>query len=244
MIKVNGIDILIILIIIISGLIGYKRGFTRAIVSCLGIFLVVIFSFLLKNPISMILYEHLPFFKFGGVLKGVTALNIVLYEVIAFLLVMSILTIALKVVMLATTLFERLLKMTILLGIPSKICGMVVGILEGFIWIFIGLYIMSFPIFPSKIVSESKYATPILKNTPILSSLTRDTVKVIDEFIVLKDEYEVIDNADEFNLKAVDLLLKYNIVTVESVEKLVEKKKLQIIGIEDVIQKYKLEEKK
>lgn len=239
----NIIDVVIILIIIMSGIIGYKRGFTSSVVSCIGFFAVVILSFLLKNPVSMFLYEHLPFFKFGGLFKGITSLNIILYECIAFLLVMSILTIILRVVMVATNIFERLLKMTIILGIPSKICGMVVGLLEGFIWVFIGLYVISLPIFHIKELNESKYTTPILKNTPILSSLTKDTVKVIDEFTALKEEYKVTDDANEFNLKAVDLFLKYNVITVESTERLIEKEKLKIVGLENVIQKYKLEEK-
>lgn len=240
----NIIDVLIVLIIIMSGIIGYKRGFTRAVVSCLGIFVVVILSFWLKNPVSMFLYEHLPFFKFGGLFKGVTALNIILYECIAFLLVMSILTILLKVVMLATNVFEQLLKLTIILGIPSKICGMVVGFFEGFIWVFIGLYIISLPVFRIKEIDESKYCDPILKNTPVLSSFTKNTTKVIDEFTKLKEEYEVTENANEFNLKAMDLFLKYNIITVKSTEKLIEQEKLQIVGIEEILEKYKLEEKK
>lgn len=238
----NIVDVIIILIIIMCGVIGYKRGFTRALVSCLGIFVVIILSFLFKNPVSMLLYEHLPFFKFGGLLKGVTALNIILYEFIAFLLVLAILTIILKVLSVATNIFERLLKFTIILGIPSKLCGMVVGFVEGFIWVFIGLYIVSLPVFNLEIVEDSKYREPILTNTPILSSLTNDTVKVIEEFADLKDEYEVTSDSNTFNLKAIDLFLKYDIVTVESIEKLIEQEKLQIEGIGEVLNKYQKEE--
>lgn len=239
----NIVDVIIILIIIISGVIGYKKGFTSAVVSCIGIFAVLILSFLLKNPVSMLLYEHLPFFKFGGLFKGVTALNIVLYEFIAFLLVLAILTIILRVIMMATNIFERLLKFTIILGIPSKLAGMVVGFIEGFIWVFIGLYIVSLPVFNLKEVDESKYRDPILKNTPILSALTKDTVRVIEEFTGLKEEYEVTEDSNEFNLKALDLFLKYDIITIESTEKLVEQEKLQIKGIEEVLNKYQTEGK-
>ena len=58
----NIIDVLIILMIVASGVLGFKKGFTRELVSLVGIFLVVILSFLLKNPISTFLYQHLPFF--------------------------------------------------------------------------------------------------------------------------------------------------------------------------------------
>lgn len=239
----NIVDVVIILIIIMCGVVGYKRGLTNQLVSSLGIFAVIVLSFLLKNPVSMFLYEHLPFFKFGGIFKGITALNIILYEFIAFFLVMSILTIILKVLTLATNIFEKLLKMTIILGIPSKLLGMVAGFVEGFLLVFIGLYIISLPVFNFGELNNSKYAKPILSNTPILSKMTGNMMNVIDEFTNLKEEYEVTKDANEFNLKAIDLFLKYNVVTPSSVENLVKNEKLQIVGIEDVISKYKEEKK-
>ena len=146
----NIIDVLIILLILAGGVLGWKKGFTREIVSFVGVFAVVILSFLLKNPVSAFLYEHLPFFKFGGLLKGVTTVNILIYEIIALLIVMSILTILLKVLSLLTNIFEKLLNFTIILGIPSKILGMLVGFIEGFVWVFIILYILSLPVFSIK----------------------------------------------------------------------------------------------
>ena len=84
----NIIDIGIILIIIMGGIVGFKRGFFNQLVSSIGFFVIVVLSFLLKNPLSVFLYEHLPFFKFGGIIKGVTVLNIFLYEIIAFIIIL------------------------------------------------------------------------------------------------------------------------------------------------------------
>lgn len=238
----NIVDALIILVIIAGGLVGFKKGFTRELVSFLGVFLVIILSFLLKNPVSAILYEHLPFFSFGGMLKGITSLNILLYEIIALLIVMSILTIVLKVITMVTKVFETLLKFTIILGIPSKILGMVVGFVEGFVWVFIALYVLNLPVFNIKEVQESKYKDVVLENAPILSSLGNDTVKVIDEFTELKEQYDD-DSIDsnEFNLQTLDVFLKYNVVTVESVEKLEKKGKLKIDGLDDLLKEYRKE---
>lgn len=238
----NIVDALIILVIIAGGLVGFKKGFTRELVSFLGVFLVIILSFLLKNPVSAILYEHLPFFSFGGMLKGITSLNILLYEIIALLIVMSILTIVLKVITMVTKVFETLLKFTIILGIPSKLLGMVVGFVEGFVWVFIALYILNLPVFNIKEVQESKYKDTVLENAPILSSLGNDTIKVIDEFAELKEQYDD-DNIDsnEFNLQTLDVFLKYNVVTVDSVEKLEKKGKLKIEGLDDLLKEYRKE---
>ena len=236
----NIIDALIILIIVASGIVGFKKGFTREVVSFVGIFLVVILSFILKNPVSAFLYEHLPFFEFGGIFKGITSLNIILYEVIAILLVMSVLIVILKIITMVTKVFETLLKFTIVLGIPSKLLGMVVGFIEGFVWVFIGLYILSLPVFNIKEVDESKYKDTILESVPILSSMADDTVKVIGEFTELKKQYDDTSiNSSEFNYKTMEVFLKYNVITVESVEKLQEKGKLKIEGLNILLEQYR-----
>ena len=105
------VDIIIVLVILLSGVIGLKRGFTKELVCFLGFFLVIVLSFILKNPVSSFFYNHLPFFKFGGLFKGITSINILLYEVLAFLIIASILLIILRLVIFATSVFEKLLKL-------------------------------------------------------------------------------------------------------------------------------------
>lgn len=238
----NIVDAVIILLIISSGIIGYKRGFTKELVCFLGFFIVIILSFILKNPLSKILYEYLPFFKFAGLIKGVTSLNIILYEIISFFIVLSILIVILKVLMFATTIFEKLLKITIVLGVPSKILGFLVGIVEGIAWSFIIIYIFSLPIFSIDIIHKSTLKEPILKYTPVLSVVANDTVEASNEFVLLKEDYKNKKiNNNEFDLKSLDILLKYKIVSVDSVEILVNKDKIKIKNINNLLNKYKEE---
>ena len=234
------VDIIIILIILLSGVIGLKRGFTKELVCFLGFFLVIVLSFILKNPVSSFFYNHLPFFKFGGLFKGITSINILLYEVLAFLIIASILLIILRLVIFATSVFEKLLKLTIILGIPSKILGCVLGLIEGVVWCFIILYIVSLPLFNIKEVNESKLKDDILKKTPILTNITKDTVNTFTEFEQLKDDYKnkKISN-NKFDLETMDVLLKYKVISVDSLEKLVKNKKVNIKNISKVINKYK-----
>ena len=244
MISLSLIDAVIILVILSGAVFGFKRGFTKQVLSFLGIFLVVVLAFILKNPISIFLYEHLPFFKFGGILKGVTVLNIALYEIVALLIIMSLLTLILKVLVFASSIFEKLLNFTIILGIPSKILGAIVGVIEAFVWVFIILYILNLPVFHIPFVNESKLKDGILKNTPILSNFADDTLKVIEKFTSLKEKYESSPNANEFNKETLVLFLDYNIITIKSVDKLIEKDKLQIDGIEQVLTCYREHEAK
>lgn len=238
----NIIDIIIILFLILGAYIGFKQGFTKSLVSFLGILFVAIIAYFLKNPVSEFLMSFCPFFNFGGIIKGVTVLNIAVYEIIAFILVFSILMIALKVLLLATGILETILKFTIILGIPSKILGSIVGIVKHYVIIFFVLYFLSMPNFVDvEFIKNSNYREPILRNTPLLSNVAESTLKVLDEFKGLSDKYTDTENSNEFNLETLDLFLKYKVVTVDTVKKLENNGKIDIKGMDRVISKYEEE---
>lgn len=236
------VDIFIIVFILIGGLLGLKRGAVKEFVSAIGFFVIVVLSFLLKNPLSVIFYENLPFFKFGGIFKGVTALNIALYELIAFLVVALVLTFIWKLVEYASNLMQKLINMTIILGLPSKIIGFIIGVLEYYVLAFIIIYILTIPIFSVKPVIESKGAQCILNDTPVISKFVKNSSAFIGEFIELRDKYQVTESANQFNYETLDLFMKYDIVDVKSVKKLKEKNKISIDGIDELIKKYEEEQ--
>lgn len=235
----NLIDVFVIIIILSGAVVGFKNGFTKQIVSFVGFIIVIVLSYLLKNYVSDFLYQFLPFFKFGGVLKGVTVLNIAVYEVIAFFIVFSLLMIGFKVVLFVSKVFETLLKFTIILGIPSKILGAVVGLVEYYIIAFMVLYALTLPIFNIEGMENSKLKDPILKNTPVLSGYTKNGIELFDEFKELKVKYESSSDVNSFNLETLDLFLKYNFIKPESVDKLIELDKLDIENVDSVLDKYK-----
>lgn len=241
MIKMNVIDIAILILLAFGALVGFKRGFTKELVSFVGFILVAILSFALKDTVSVWLYQVMPFFNFGGIFKGVTALNIIVYEVIAFLVVFAILMIIFKLVLFATGIIEKIFDLTIVLGIFSKFLGAIVGVVEYFVIIFIVLYVASLPFFNFDILNESKLRGPILNNTPILSGMVDKSIQVLNEFAELKDKYETSGSANEFNREALDLFLEYKIISVENVELLVEKDKLSIDRIDELLDKYREE---
>ncbi len=234
------VDILIIVFILVGGLIGWSRGVFKELVCALGIILITVFSFILKNPLSVIMYENLPFFKFGGVLKGVTVLNIALYELIAFLIVFSILMLLWKLVIFASSIIQKIIDMTIILGIPSKILGFLIGLVEFYLISFVILYILVLPIFSVKNVVNSKYANIILKKTPLVSCKFGDNVEFLNEFVSLKEKYKSSKSATQFNYDTLDLFLKYDIIDIGSAKKLREKNKLKIDGIDELLKKYEV----
>lgn len=235
------VDILIIVFILIGGFVGWKRGVIKEAVSAVGIVLIAVLSFVLKNPLSVILYENLPFFRFGGIFKGVTVLNIALYELVAFLIVFSILMILWKIVLLITSLVQKIIDATIILGFPSKILGFVIGIIKNYLICFIVIYILVLPIFSVREVVESNYANFILNDTPIVSSLVDSNSEFVDEFLSLKEKYDNTDSADKFNYDTLDLFLKYDIIDIKSARRLRDKNKLKIDGIDNLLKKYEEE---
>lgn len=228
----NVVDIIILIFLGFGALIGLKRGFTHQLVSLLGIFVILILSFLLKNPISVFLYNNLPFFNFGGIFKDITVLNILVYEVIAFFIIFFILTILFKILLKLTSIFEKILNATIILGIPSKILGAVLGIVQNYIYVFIVLYILSLPMFNINIIKESKMSNIILDKTPILNKVCDKTLSVFNEIIELKEEYNTTTNVADFNQKALNIMIDKKIVTKENVKKLIEKGKIKGVTVE------------
>lgn len=177
-------------------------------------------SFVLKRPLAIFMYNHFPFFTFNGL----KALNIMIYEVIALVIMFSLLSIVLKLLMVLTNTFEKILKMTILLGLPSKILGGILGLLENYVIIFVVLYFISLPMFNLDI-KETKVANFMLNNTPILSSKCSDTVELMNDFRTLKENYKDDDNSS-LNDETIKLLTKYNIISKENVENLIKDGKL------------------
>jgi len=225
--NLNIVDVIIILIILLGGLVGFKEGVIKKLTSIIGLVLVVILSFTLKNYLSVFFYENLPFFDLWGVFKGIQVLNIVFYEMLAFLIIASILTIVYRVILGLTGIIEKILKATIILSIPSKILGFFVGLIENYIWVYLFLFVFTLPVFNIKAIYESNIATNIITKTPILSKYTGKTLDIYN------DLYSIIDNREnksntEINEEAMKLMLEYDIITPESARKLVDRNKVNI----------------
>ncbi len=235
----NFIDIIILVVILFSGLAGFRKGVINSIVFLVGTILIFVLAFYLKNPISVLLYEHLPFFDLGGKFEGVTVFNILIYEGISYVITIFALTIILSIFTKVTGVVNGLVNSTLILGFPSKILGAVIGLVQGYIIAFIIVFILSLVSGTSGKVNQSEYGNMLLGKTPLLSQVVGDTYNSISEIYKICTKYENEDNKDEANLKSFDVLLKYEILSIESAEKLIETEKIIIPGAEDIIIKYK-----
>lgn len=234
----NIIDVVIILIILCGAVIGFKRGVIKELVMTVGFLLVFIISFYLKNPIAEWLSPYLPFFDFWGVFEGVTVLNIILYQILAFLVVFSIVMVVFRILLEISGFIETVLKFTIILGIPSKILGALVGAVEGFIIAFLVVFVLNQPMLDIGIMADSKYKDKVL-NTPILTNVVSSVNETVRDVYELMDYEEYKKDSDAFNLKAVDVMLEHKMITVEYIEKLIDNGKIKGNYFDSVLNKYR-----
>ncbi len=232
----NIVDIVIIVLLALSMYNGFRKGAISSIVSLIGTIIAFILAFYLKTPISIFLYEHLPFLSLKGIFENITVINILIYEGISFILTFFILLLLLKLLLRITGIFDAIMNKIILLGLPSKIIGAFVGFIQGYLVLFLVLFVIITFNKPSTYITESKLSNIIIYQTPGVSNTVNKTVKIVDEI------YDIcMNNTDkeQANLDSLDVLMKYEVLTYESANKLIENGKLKMNNAQSVIEKYK-----
>lgn len=231
----NFVDIIVIVILILSIFNGFRKGVINSIMAFISTLLIFVIAFYLKNPVSLLLYNNVPFFNLEGLFEGITAYNILIFEGISYLITISILSMILGVVAKVTGVVSKIINNTIVVGIPSRILGLLVGLLQGFILSFIIVFILSTLDATSVKVKESKYGNVMIQNTPILSHIVKDTYDSINKIM---DITRTNSNTEEANYQALEVLLEHEIISPKSALKLVDKGKLNIAGAKELISKY------
>ena len=223
------LDIIIFMIILFGALIGFKRGIIKQSVVTIGMIIVIVLSFVLKNPVSSFMYQHFPFFSFNGLYENIAVLNILLYEVIAFFIVFSILSTILMILIKISNSFDKILKLTFIFALPSRILGAVLGALEYYLIVFIGLFILMQPVFElnnSDLFKNSVAKNIILEKTPFMSGYISSTIDTIEDVnYIIKNKRKYKDK--EFNCEITNIMLKNKIVEKESLDYLYSTGKLK-----------------
>ncbi len=213
------IDAVIILFLLLGAVIGFKKGVIKSVVSFVGTILILLLSFWLKDPLAVFLYSHLPFFNFS-----IEAINIIIYEVIAFVLIFAVLKIVLNIVIKISGLLEDVLKMTVVLAIPSKILGAIFGFIESYLFLYIILFVLACFNVNSELLNESKLVDRILSSSPVISNVMEDSYQAIKEFTDLSKK-EVSD--EEKNNEAIQILLKYELISEDNLANLKAQNKIK-----------------
>ena len=230
--------VLVISLLIIYAFKGFKEGAIVEFVNLVGACLVLAGAFIFKSSVSEILYTYLPFLNFNGLFKGLTILNIILYELIAFCFLAGIFMLIYSVILRATKIFDKLVKATIVLALPLKIVGILIGFVEGVIVTFAILFVLNQISYTREYIEQSNAAQNILENTPLLSDASKPFSESVNEIYNIAEQYKDNNNKNEANLKSLNILLKYRILNPDTAKKLQVSGKLKIDGADKVIEGY------
>ena len=235
------VDAVVILFLLLGAVLGFKKGAIRSLVGLVGTIAVVVIAYYLKNSVADLLYNFVPFFDFSGNWQGLVTLNILLYESIAYVLVFVILYGLLSLILRLTGIIEKFLTMTIILGIPSKIIGAVLGFLEAVVFNFIILFVLLQFNGSHTFIKESTVAMSILDKTPLIGAMVNDTYDAIVEISDLQDKYKDSASKDEYNAEILGIMLRYHVVTPDTTRKLIDNGKLDFAGAEAVLNTFEEE---
>ena len=228
------VDVSIILILLMGAVVGFKRGIFKSAVMFIGAIVVIVLAYSLKNPVANLLYSFMPFFNFAGDFEGLSTLNLIIYEAIAFVIVYLLLMVLLRILIKVTGAFEKLLNFTIILGIPSKLLGALFGLVETFLFIFVALFLLNQIPATNSIVTSSSSASHILTASPILSNITKSYYEAFEEVISIKDQN--MHDKEEYNRRCLEILIKYDIVDKNSVKELIANGKLNVSNAEEILE--------
>ena len=235
----NVLDIGIILVLIMGFIIGFKTGVMRELVSFVGIIIVFIISFELKGLIGNVLCKYLPFFKYSGGIAGLPIINILIYQTIAFLLIFSILLGVYAIALKLSKFLQKIINMTIVLWLPSKLLGGIVSLIKTWTIIFVILLVISIPFSSIAMFHDSIMVQTILNKTPILNIVASPFTSATEDIYSLSKDIKNKDDPDKINKEAIDVMLKYNIVDKNTIKMLIEKNKIENVNnIDSVLNKY------
>jgi len=224
------VDILLIVFIVLGTFAGTRRGLIKTAVGFVGLVAIVILSYSLKNPLANFLIDTLPFLQFGGAIEGLTSLNILLYNIISFVVVFILMYCVLNIILALTGFVDTLLKFTVIWIIPSKIGGAILGFLEAWVFLFLVVFVLSQFKFTNTFIKDSTVSNIMLNNTPIIGNYlsgARDAAKDIYEGIeeYSKDETKT---TTDLNLYILQIQINNGLISKEKAQELLDTGKINL----------------
>ena len=224
------VDIILVVFLVLGAFAGMKKGLIKTAVGFGGLVAVIILSYSLKDPLANFLIDTLPFFQFSGAIEGLTSLNVLIYNVISFVVIFVLLYCVLNIVLALTGFIDTLLKFTVIWIIPSKIGGAILGFLEAWLFVFLIVFVLAQFNFSNTLISNSKVSDIILNHTPVIGSHLGDASRAA------QDIYNEIEQSDgdtkTLNLTILQIQINYGLITKEKAQELMDIGKM---GIDNVM---------
>lgn len=224
------VDIILIVFLAAGVLAGTKKGLIKTAVSFIGLVAIIIISYSLKGAIATFLIDKLPFFQFSGAFAGLTALNILIYNAIAFLVLFIILYCALNIIIALTGFIDTLLKFTVIWIIPSKIGGAILGLLEAWLFAFLLVFILAQFSITNSFISDSKVADIMLNHTPVVGTYLSGASNAAQS--IYAEIEKSVGDVDALNLTILQIEINYGLISKSKAQDLIDIGKM---GLDNVM---------
>ena len=198
----NLVDAIILVLLMVGILDGFRQGAIRSIVGFFGSLIVFFLSWVLKSSLANVLIGALP--QIGGN----SAISVIIYYILSFIILLIVFGLIFEVVLKITNVVEKIMDATVILGFISRIIGGVFGLIKMYIFVFIALFILS--TFNFSAFNNSKVNHFILDKTPLLGPV------ISDGWNAIKGVYEA-SNAEE----GLRVLFEKEIINEENFNKLI-----------------------
>ena len=176
-------------------------------------------------------------------------LNILIFEAISYIVTIVVLAFIVGLIASATGILDKYVDHGNIVSFPSKIAGCLIGAVEGYVLCFVVVFVLSLISPFSAFYNTSKYADMILTKTPLLSDYSKTTYDSVNEVYTIAKDNATKQDKTNSNQDILRVLLKYEIITPQSVETLQENGKLDFDGIDEILEEFlketpKVEEEK
>jgi uncharacterized protein YacL len=200
--------------------------------------LTFVIAYFLKNPLSALMYENLPFVKFGGIFTNISSINILFYEAIAYIICFILVTAIFRILLKVTHIVDKVMEKLSLIKFLSKTLGVVFGFIEYYVYVYVFVLLMTVTPVTMEYFNGSFLTNIILNKTPVVSAVTNKLNSTVKEVYEICVEYKGSDSKKEADYKALDTMLKYEIITTKSVKKLGDDGKIYVDNYQELVDKY------
>ncbi len=220
-------DGLVILILVFGLFLGYQRGFVKQAVD----FVVLLITMIIASPLSKLLckllYPVLPFFNFSGDAKGLKAINLIVWRLIIYFLLIAIILLIVRRIFIKLKWAAKIRDAIVDANFVSKILGIIMSVPLTIIVLYNVLIIVNVPLINFSLKDESALSKFVLEKTLIVSSENKDlylSSNYARKQVFSKANTD--ENFENINAKIANNMVKNNLTTDEMLEELEDKDKL------------------
>lgn len=217
------------LVLALFAYIGYKKGVFKQLISFVLFVLMTITAYKLRVFPASLCIKYLPFFNFGGAYNKVYSLNILIYQIISFIVILVLIYCIIYIIIGLTGISEYLTKKQLSFDLISKLFGLLFGLFEGFIVSFvISVCLLQFPMTQS-LIMNNKVLKGMVEKTPIVSRVFSSTIVSSQEFYFVSQDKAM--SPEEKNLEMIRKLIRYEIISARTVQINIDNGKLRLDNV-------------